>query len=70
MKIKLSKLKVKSFVTEVPYEKQDTAKGGGEPVQTQAIVCNITLNTCAIICNPPRTQDKLCFTQNVLYCGQ
>ena len=69
MKIKLSKLKVKSFVTEVPAEKQETAKGGHHPVQTLAIVCVVTINTCGIACNPPQTQYKPCFTQNVVFCG-
>lgn len=69
MKIKLKTLEVKSFITDEQTLNKETLRGGDRPVETLAIVCNVTMNTCAFICNPPQTNERICFTQNVLYCG-
>lgn len=69
MKIRLKTLEIKSFITDAKPLDLETVKGGDRPVETLAIVCNATMNTCAVICNPPQTNERICFTQNMIYCG-
>lgn len=76
-KLNLNQLKVSSFVTADFSAKVETVKGGVHPdpgTGNQSILgtcvnCVPTRNTCNIYCNPA-TNEQICFTQNVIYCGE